>query len=189
MRLILGVDEVGRGCWAGPLVAAAVVLNQSITGLKDSKLLTKSRREKLNAQIQLEALAIGLGWVSAAEIDNIGLTRAVGQAMQQAIDQIDIDYETIIIDGDYNFFPENPKVTTLIKADNLVPAVSAASIVAKVARDRFMSDQARLYPFFGFEKHVGYGTQAHIESIRLHGICELHRKSYKPIQKLIGARP
>jgi len=183
--MIVGIDEVGRGCWAGPLVACAVMLSKSIVGLADSKVLSASRRELLNKRIYSEALSIGLGWVSPREVDCLGLTCAVRLAMQRAVAEITTDHDEIIIDGNYNFLPDNPKAKTLVKADSLVPAVSAASIVAKVARDKYMAEAGKTYPQYQFEKHVGYGTALHHEMLKLHGVCALHRLSYKPIKALI----
>jgi ribonuclease HII len=182
--VIVGIDEVGRGCWAGPLVAGAVILNGPVEGLKDSKLLSKKRREKLSAEIQLIAKAVGVGWVEPAELDVVGLSAAVGLAMQRALNQIKIKYDSIIIDGNYNFLAANPKSRALIKADATIPAVSAASIVAKVARDNFMTKLAAKYPNYGFDKHVGYGTAFHLEMLKLHGVSEVHRRSFKPISLL-----
>lgn len=189
---LVGIDEVGRGCWAGPLVAAAVVLdNNSIVShdrawkLGDSKVLTKLQRKRAAIGVQNTALAIGLGWASPGEIDSWGLTGAVRVAMQRALNQVRIPYDHIIIDGNYNFMPENPKVSTLVRADSLVPAVSAASIIAKVARDNYMTEAARKYKEYGFEKHVGYGTRLHREKLHLHGVCELHRISFMPVSAII----
>jgi ribonuclease HII len=183
--IIVGIDEVGRGCWAGPLVAGAVILGKPIGGLKDSKKLSKKQREKLAAEIQIKAIAIGLGWVTPAEVDELGLTLAVGLAMKRALEQVTAAYDEIIIDGNCNFFPENPKARAVIKADDSVPAVSAASIIAKVARDNYMAEIAAKYPDYGFESHVGYGTALHYERLKLHGISDLHRLSFKPIQALV----
>jgi len=183
--ITVDIDEVGRGSWAGPVVAGAVVLRKSIAGLTDSKLLTKTKRRRLNGQIIDVALAYGIGWVEPAEVDNIGLTQAVGLAMQRALEQITINYDEIIIDGNYNFMPGNPKARTLIKADLTEPSVSAASIIAKVARDDYMAEQGKLFPAYGFENHVGYGTKQHLAALIEHGICEHHRLSYKPIQALL----
>lgn len=189
-RVTVGIDEVGRGCWAGPLVAGAVVLPAdfaiSLDGgwrLDDSKKLRRSDRDRANIGIREAALAFGLGWVTAAEIDAVGLTQAVRLAMQRALDAITVAYDEVIIDGSFNFLADNSKATAVVRADGSVPAVSAASIIAKVARDDFMTEQAALFPAYGFESHVGYGTQRHIEALRAHGICELHRRSYKPVQK------
>lgn len=183
--VVVGVDEVGRGCWAGPLVAGAVILNAPIIGLKDSKKLTRSRREKLATEISDRAAATGLGWVEPLEIDEIGLTAAVKLAMARALEQIKVEYDELIIDGNFNFFPNNPKAKAVIKADDSVPAVSAASIIAKVARDDYMALAAERHPAYGFERHVGYGTALHAERLKLHGVSELHRLSYKPVAALL----
>jgi ribonuclease HII len=183
--ITVGIDEVGRGCWAGPLVASAVVLAEPITGLKDSKKLSKKQREALTILIKEQALAIGPGWVEAALIDEIGITAAVKLAMERALAQITIAYDEVIIDGHLNFLPENPKTRAVIKADDTEPSVSAASIVAKVARDNYMADITKDYPDYGFEQHVGYGTALHIERLKLHGVSDLHRRSYKPIKALL----
>lgn len=183
--ITMGIDEVGRGCWAGPLVAGAVVLKEPIAALKDSKKLSKMQRETLAEQIHAQAVAVGLGWVRPAELDEIGLTAAVKLAMERTLEQITGDYDELIIDGNLNFFPENPRARAIIKADDSVPAVSAASIVAKVARDNYMAEIAAEYPDYGFEKHVGYGTALHLERLRLHGVSDLHRLSFRPIQSLV----
>jgi ribonuclease HII len=183
--ITVGIDEVGRGCWAGPLVAGAVVLRAPIAGLKDSKKLSKKQREKLTLQIKDSGASIGLGWVWPEEIDRIGITASVKRAMQLALLQIKTDYDEVIIDGHINFLPENTKTRELIKADDLVPAVSAASIVAKVARDNYMSEIVHTYPDYGFEQHVGYGTALHIAMLKEHGVTQIHRKSYKPIKALL----
>ena len=179
---------MGRGCWAGPLVAGAVVLNKPIKGLDDSKKLSKLQRQRRAADIEVEAAAFGLGWVEPDEIDQLGLTKSVRLAMERALTLIDCMYDEIVIDGNFNFFPENPKCRALIKADSLVPAVSAASIIAKVARDNFMcSVAAKRFPGYDFDKHAGYGTALHIEKLKHLGACEIHRKSYKPIQEIMVA--
>ncbi len=181
----VGLDEVGRGCWAGPLVAGAVILSEPIQGLKDSKKLSKKQREKFAAEIQVVARAVGLGWVEPAEVDELGLTSAVRLAMRRALEQIATGYDEIIIDGNLNFFSENPKAKAVIKADDTVPAVSAASIIAKVARDNYMAEIAGKYPDYGFASHVGYGTALHLERLKLHGVSDLHRLSFKPVAALI----
>jgi len=132
----VGIDEVGRGCWAGPLVAGAVILHKPLQGLKDSKKLSKKQREALAVEIELFAAAIGLGWVEPAEIDKIGLTEAVRLAMQRAADEIKVHYDEIIIDGNINYLAQDIRSKVIVKADDSVSAVSAASIVAKVARDK-----------------------------------------------------
>lgn len=183
--MIVGIDEVGRGCWAGPLVAGAVLLAAPIPGLKDSKLLSKKRREELAMSIEAEALAYGLGWVDAPTIDKVGITTAVKMAMEQALAGVVAEYDEVIIDGSFNFLVHHPKTRTLVKADNLIPAVSAASILAKVARDTYMSEMGLLYPGYGFEKHVGYGTAAHSAALRKLGVHELHRRSFAPIRAYV----
>lgn len=166
----VGIDEVGRGCWAGPLVAGAVILSRPMRGLRDSKQLTKARREVLAARIQKQALSYGLGWVSAREIDELGLTLATTLAMRRALGSLTAGYDEIIIDGNLNFLSDNPKARTMIKADDSVPVVSAASILAKVARDGYMADAANEYPEYGFTSHVGYGTKLHMERLMLYGV-------------------
>lgn len=182
--MILGIDEVGRGPWAGPVVVGAVVLgDQPIEGLTDSKKLTKKRREALDALIRAKA-SVGLGWVSPAEIDEIGLGPALKLATIRAVEGVKGAYHEIIIDGTINFLKETTKgryVTTMAKADLLIPSVSAASIVAKVARDNYMAEQALVYPGYGFERHVGYGTAAHQQAIQKLGLTPLHRRSFKPV--------
>lgn len=185
--MILGIDEVGRGPWAGPLVVGAVVLGGTqIDGLTDSKKLSKRRREELSELIHFHAAGVGLGWVHADQIDEIGLSAALRLATRRAVEQITASYHEIIIDGTINFLAETSKgqyVTTLKKADLLIPSVSAASIVAKVARDTFMSQQDDLYPGYGFKSHVGYGTALHRAAIERLGVTPLHRLSFAPLAK------
>lgn len=181
MSVIVGIDEVGRGCWAGPLVACAAILLQPTLGLNDSKLLSPKKRDELAVVLESNA-HYGLGWVSPAEVDELGLSQAVGLAMRRAIEKIQLQYDQIIIDGQINFLPHLPNVKTLIKADQLIEAVSAASIVAKVARDKHMAQMAIEYPGYGFEKHVGYGTPQHQEALAYLGPTSIHRKSYKPVK-------
>ena len=156
--VIVGIDEVGRGCWAGPLVAGAVILSTRIKGLNDSKLLNRKQRDILDGEIRLHASAIGLGWVTPAEVDAFGLSEAVHLAMSRAINEITLPYDQVIIDGNINYLSNNPKSVAIVKADATVGPVSAASIIAKVARDKFMYEIALNYPGYGFEKHVGYQT-------------------------------
>jgi ribonuclease HII len=184
--VIVGIDEVGRGCWAGPLVAGAVILGRPIRGLKDSKKLSKKQRESLTVTIEEQALAIGLGWVWPEDIDNWGITTSVKRAMQLALEAIRLPYDEVIIDGNINYLPEVAGARALIRADDMVPAASAASILAKVARDKYMAMVAHQdYPAYGFDKHVGYGTAMHIKALREHGVTAIHRKSYKPIRQLM----
>ncbi len=185
--ITVGIDEVGRGSWAGPLVAGAVVLAQPLAGLADSKVLTKAQREKLAVEIRAHATAVGLGWVEPAELDDIGLTAAVGLAMQRAMEQIDCSFDEIIIDGNINYFPTDTRARAVVKADASVPAVSAASIVAKVARDSYMANVAhQKFPEYAFDRHVGYGTCLHQQMLRSYGVCDIHRRSFRPIQALLA---
>jgi len=184
--MIVGIDEVGRGCWAGPVAAGAVMLRRSIPGLKDSKQLTREQREKLDVIIRKQAVAFGIGWAEPAEIDVLGMTAAVRLAMQRALECITIEYKEVVIDGSLNFLRDNPKVRSLTKADLFIPAVSAASVIAKVARDNLMSEFSTKYPGYGFEKHVGYGTAFHIAALDKLGVSEIHRKSFKPIRALFA---
>ncbi len=186
--MIVGIDEAGRGCWAGPLVAAAVVLNGPLEGVHDSKLLSKTARTRLDMAIREQAVAFGIGWVWPKDIDEIGLTAATSKAMASALAQISQPYDEVIIDGNLNYLPDVTRATTLIKADSLVPAVSAASILAKVARDNYMKEMALKFPEYCFEKHVGYGTALHIQRLAMHGPCEIHRVSYKPVKKFLTVK-
>lgn len=190
--ITVGIDEVGRGCWAGPLVAGAVIMPKNFVlpagalwRLGDSKLLSKKQRDLADIEIRKIALALGIGWVDAKTIDKLGLTAAIRLAMQRALDQIDISYGEVIIDGNYNFLPESPKTSALIKADATMPAVSAASIIAKVARDNYMAKIIATYPGYGFEQHVGYGTALHVLKLKQLGISDLHRRSFRPVKALI----
>lgn len=188
--MILGIDEVGRGPWAGPLVVGAVVLGGAqIEGLTDSKKLTKKRREALDIEIRERAAGYGLGWVSAAEIDEIGLSQALHLACQRALKMVDtlhVAYHEIIIDGTVNFLAGTGKaqfVSTMKKADLLVPSVSAASIIAKVARDNYMRQQGELYPEYGFGSNAGYGVVKHRAAIDKFGVTPEHRLSFAPLAK------
>ncbi len=183
--MIVGIDEVGRGPWAGPLVFGAVILGGAeIPGLTDSKKLTKKKRETLDPIIREQAIAFGLGWVSAEELDEVGMSKACELACRRALEQIKVPYSEIIIDGVVNFLKDTgkgPYVTTMKQADLLVPSVSAASIIAKVARDAYMEEQDAVYPGYGFASHVGYGTKQHMDALKLLGVTPLHRKSFAPI--------
>ena len=186
--MILGIDEVGRGAWAGPLVVGAVVLSGvQIPGLTDSKALSKKRRQELDEIIRREAAGVGLGWVYPSELDQIGLSAALKLATKRAVEQITASYHEIIIDGTVNFLAGTAKgsyVTTMKKADLLVPSVSAASIVAKVARDRYMTALDLSTADYQFSRHVGYGTMLHRQQLLLYGPSEHHRRSFSPIASM-----
>lgn len=182
-QIIVGIDEVGRGSLAGPLVAAAVILNDPIPGLKDSKLLSKKDRIFFSHLIKKEAIAFGIGWTDVNEINKNGLTFAVSNAMREALSKISVKYNKVIIDGNYNFLPEINNLEIIVKADQTISSVSAASIIAKVYRDDWMVKIAKEYPNYDFEKHVGYGTKRHIDLIEQFGPCVQHRMKFKPLLK------
>ena len=186
--MIIGIDEVGRGCWAGPLLAAAVGFEdgQEVGGLDDSKLLTAKKRRQLTREIQEATTYIGVGWVWPKEINKIGLTESVRLAMQRAVKDLDIKKtDQIIIDGNIDYLNlQNSEA--IIKADGSIAAVSAASIVAKVARDEYMRQISEKYPEYSFEKHVGYGTKLHLEALKIHGVLPIHRINYKPIKAILA---
>lgn len=165
----------------------AVVLGDiKIDGLTDSKVLSKKRRAELALEINDKALAVGLGWVDANEIDKIGLSESLRLACRRAVEQVKSPHSEIIIDGTINFLAgtsKEPYTSTLAKADLLIPAVSAGSIVAKEARDLYMRQQAEIYPEYGFDEHVGYGTAKHRLAIEQYGPCQLHRLSFGPLKK------
>ena len=185
---IVGIDEVGRGAWAGPLVVSAVVLGKKVEGLADSKSISKKKRTSLNTAIYSNALYVGLGWVPASEIDRVGLTRAMIVAINRALFDYNHKTEQIIIDGNINYLERLSKSRAIIKADMMVPEVCAASIVAKVARDDYMSGLSKHYPGFGFENNVGYGTREHLKQLNQYGPTPYHRYSFNPIKKyLYGA--
>ena len=192
--MILGIDEVGRGPWAGPLVVGAVILGGAeIDGLDDSKKLTKKRRETLDEVIRQQAAAWALGWVSAGELDDVGMSQALRLATRRAVKQVqaqckekNLAFDEIIIDGTVNFLADTALeryVTVMAKADGLVPSVSAASIIAKVARDQFMTEQDAVYPGYGFASNAGYGVAKHREAIERLGVTPLHRLSFAPLVK------
>ena len=192
--MILGIDEVGRGPWAGPLVVGAVILGGAeIDGLDDSKKLTKKRRQALDALIRQQAAAWALGWVSAQELDAIGMSEALRLATRRAVEQIqaqcrqqNLAFSEIIIDGKVNFLRGTALekfAMTMPKADGLIPSVSAASIVAKVARDQFMAEQDAVYPGYGFASNAGYGVAKHRAAIERLGVTPLHRLSFAPLAK------
>lgn len=183
----VGIDEVGRGCWAGPLlVVAARQIAELPKGLADSKTLSKRQREALVDDIR-ESCELGEGWVQPEEIDQLGLTGAMRLAVSRALLQLGADTdEEIIIDGNINYCPEQfINVQSVVKADAEHPIVSAASIHAKVTRDRHMQRAAQFHPFYGFENHVGYGTALHMSALKVHGVSAIHRKSFKPIQAFL----
>jgi len=172
---ICGIDEAGRGPIAGSLVMAGVILNEKIEGLNDSKKLSEKKRESL-----YEIIKNSSKWfiyeVKASKIDNAGLSKAIKESLLAIKNYFDEDID-FLFDGNSSFGVSD--ISTLVKADTKVSAVSAASILAKVYRDRQMKEFAKIYPDYGFEKHKGYGTKAHLEAIAKYGYCKIHRKSFK----------
>ena len=196
--MILGIDEVGRGPYAGPLVIGACVLGdwqnsedaEWIEKLTDSKKLSAKRREELYVLIKEKALAAATGWVSSAEIDEVGLSEALRLATRRAVEQIQktkVPFSEIIIDGTMNFLVGTKLekyVSTLKKGDFLVKEISAASILAKVERDKYMTELDAVYPEYGFGKHVGYGTAAHQKAMEEFGLTPEHRRSFRPVREI-----
>ena len=196
--MILGIDEVGRGPYAGPLVIGACILGdwqnsenaEWIEKLTDSKKLSAKRREELYVLIKEKALATATGWVSSAEIDEVGLSEALRLATRRAVEQIQktkVPFSEIIIDGTMNFLVGTKLekyVSTLKKGDFLVKEISAASILAKVERDKYMAELDAVYPEYGFGKHVGYGTAAHQKAMEEFGLTPEHRRSFRPVREI-----
>lgn len=184
--LLAGVDEVGRGPLAGPVVAAAVILDpyQPIAGLMDSKKLSQRKRERLAEEIRNKALAWCLGRAEVAEIDQLNILQATFLAMRRALEALPMRPEHVLIDG--NACPCLPdwSLETVIGGDNRVPVISAASILAKVSRDAEMVELHADYPDYGFAQHKGYPTRAHLQALQTFGITAHHRLSYKPIRSL-----
>ena len=187
---VCGVDEAGRGPLVGAVVAGAVVLDPSnpIEGLRDSKKLTPARREFLYEQIMEKARAWGVGQASPTEIDDINILQATMLAMRRAIEDLTVRLgawpDKALIDG--NRCPELPiSAEAIIKGDAKEPAISAASIIAKVTRDRQMQALDRLHPQYGFAQHMGYPTEAHFAALKEFGACDEHRRSFAPVRKVL----
>lgn len=185
--MIAGVDEAGRGAWAGPVVAAAVILPEDLPdklGINDSKQLTPAQRDGLFSKIQELAVATGVGIVEVEEVDKLGVAQATYVAMAQAIDALKIKPEFILVDGFKVNFEQAPS-SGIIDGDAKSMSIAAGSIVAKVVRDRLMVELHNKYPRFGFAIHKGYGTQLHQERIAKHGVCPAHRKSFAPVKMMM----
>jgi len=181
--LVAGVDEAGRGPLAGPVVAAAVILDElrPIQGLADSKALTALRREKLFDEIRARALCTSIASASADEIDRLNILQATLLAMQRAVHGLRLLPKRVVVDG--NRVPSLAMTTAaVVKGDARVAAISAASILAKVHRDRLCQDLHRDFPAYGFDGHKGYPTPAHLAALREHGACPAHRRSFAPVR-------
>ena len=186
LQLVAGVDEAGRGPLAGPVIAAAVILDQTdmIAGLADSKTIPERRREQLAERIREKALAFSIGRAGHEEIDRLNILNATLLAMQRAIRGLGIKPDRVLVDGNRCPDTEYP-VSAVIKGDRTEACISAASILAKVWRDREMRDMDRKYPGYGFARHKGYPTMQHIQALSENGLCPIHRRSFSPVQQSI----
>ncbi|MEL6956216.1 MAG: ribonuclease HII [Pseudomonadota bacterium] len=188
LTLICGVDEAGRGPWAGPVCAGAVILDPDcpIAGLADSKALSEKKRVALAEDIKAHALCFGLGWASAEEIDELNIRQATHLAMRRAISAMGRAPTKLLIDG--NDVPSGLPcpARAIVKGDQTEACISAASILAKTARDAFMAKAAERHGGYGFDKHKGYGTAAHAEALSRLGPCPLHRTSFAPVARALS---
>jgi len=186
-RLICGVDEAGRGPIAGPVFAAAVILDprRPVIGLRDSKLLAPTRRAALAVTIRREALAWAVASATVQEIDRLNILQATLLAMRRAVEQLEVDPDEAWIDGDHC-----PRLTckarAVIGGDRSVPQISAASILAKTARDAEMLRLHAQYPAYALDRHKGYPTPEHLALLELHGVCDIHRRSFAPVRRLLA---
>jgi ribonuclease HII len=185
---VAGVDEAGRGPLAGPVVAAAVILDdlQPIRGLADSKALTALKRERLFDEIRARALCCSVAQASVEEIDRLNILQATMLAMRRAVDGLRLTPHRVVVDG--NRVPVLPMpVAAVVKGDAKVAAISAASILAKVTRDRLCAELHARFPHYGFDGHKGYPTPEHLAALRAHGPCPEHRRSYAPVRACLSA--
>ena len=192
--LVAGVDEVGRGPLAGPVVAAAVIFSPDLTGretwlepLDDSKRLSPTQRERVVELVEAHALAIGVARVGSEAVDNLGVGQACIQAMLQAVQSLPLDPAYLLLD--YVPLRECPvPFQTVVRGDTLSYSIAAASNVAKVARDRMMREANEIYPGYSFDRNKGYGTAQHLAQLREHGPCQIHRRSFRPVRESLGVR-
>jgi ribonuclease HII len=185
--LVAGVDEAGRGPLAGPVVAAAVILDDlnPIVGLADSKVLTAAKRDRLYDEIRARALCCSIAEASVEEIDALNILQATMLAMRRAVEGLRLKPAKVLVDG--NRIPKlDVLAEAIVKGDARVPAISAASILAKVHRDRWCADLHRQYPQYGFDGHKGYGTAAHLAALRAHGACPQHRRTFNPVSRVLA---
>lgn len=189
-KFIAGIDEAGRGAWAGPVAAAAVIFAPGVVidGVDDSKKLSPKRREKLFTEIRNRCVACGVALIEPEVIDRVNISEATKQAMLAAISQLHPLPDFLLIDGNFRL-PTPLGQMSVIDGDQKSFSIAAASILAKVTRDRFMTELAQKYPKFGFERHKGYGTKIHLQSLKDHGILPIHRRSYKPVQEFAEKSP
>jgi len=182
-----GVDEAGRGPLAGPVVAAAVILDDlnPIKGLADSKILTALRREKLFDEIRSKALCCSIAEATVEEIEELNILQATMLAMRRAVEGLRLKPKLVLVDG--NRLPVlNIRAEAIVKGDSKVPAISAASILAKVHRDRWCMAYDLEFPQYGFAKHKGYGTAEHLAALKAHGACPQHRKTFRPVTEVLS---
>jgi len=190
MWRVAGVDEAGRGPLAGPVVAAAVILNtdRPIAGLADSKCLSPRVRERLAEVILREALSCGIGWADPMEIDELNILQATFLAMRRAVLSLCIPADLLLVDGNrlpaLGGFGRPVEGLSLVRGDATEAAISAASIVAKTARDAYMNHMDTIYPEYDFARHKGYPTPAHLQLLGRHGPCQLHRRSFAPVRRV-----
>lgn len=186
-NIICGIDEAGRGPLAGPVYAAAVILPPDcvIDGLNDSKKLTEKKREKLFDEIKEKALAYGIASADEKEIDEINILNATFLAMKRAVDSLSVKPDLALVDGNQKPHTGVEEVT-VVKGDAKSMSIAAASVLAKVSRDRFMLETAKKYPQYEFERHKGYGTKLHYEKIAQYGVCEIHRRTF--LKKILGEK-
>jgi len=180
---VCGIDEAGRGPWAGPVSAAAVILDPARVpeGLNDSKKLTAKARETLEIEIKAAAVAWGVGFASVEEIAELNILHATGLAMRRAVEQLSVTPVFALVDGNYKF--KLPcEIKTVVKGDAISASIAAASILAKVARDRLMIELDSVYPGYGFASHKGYHAQVHVEALRALGPCPIHRQGWEPVR-------
>lgn len=184
---VCGVDEAGRGPWAGPVSAAAVILSPDRlpAGINDSKALTAKRRDALEAEIKACAVAWGVGFASVEEIEALNILQATGLAMCRAIEALTVTPAAALVDGNYRF-PLPCEVETAVGGDGLSLSIAAASILAKTARDRLMMEMDALYPGYGFAGHKGYSAPAHLAALKALGPSPIHRRSWAPIRALLA---
>lgn len=186
---VCGVDEAGRGPWAGPVSAGAVILDprRLPEGLDDSKKLTAKARAALELDIKDKALAWGVGLASVEEIEDLNILQATGLAMRRAVEALAITPAFALVDGNYRF--KLPcEIKTVVKGDSISSSIAAASILAKVARDRLMTEMDSVYPGYGFAAHKGYHAQVHVEALRSLGPCPIHRRGWEPVRLLLIER-
>ena len=177
--MIAGVDEVGRGCLAGPVIAASVILKRPIKGLMDSKRLSSKKREDLS-QIIIKNSIFAIGAADSQEIDQINILQASLLAMQRSLEKLDMQPKKVLVDGSH-IFETSIGIEAIVRGDNLIPSISAASIVAKVFRDKLMMAYSKEFPNYGFDKHKGYPTKLHKEMLKKYGLTRIHRRTFKGV--------